>query len=309
MIVLPSSSRCAQSMIAFVAFILVLFQQTCSAKHHHSVCPPSSCGKIRNITYPFRLRGDPRGCGLPRYELDCVNNLTMLTLFSGKYYVQDINYNKYQIQVTDAGVVEDTACSFPRYFLSPWNFSFISIPDYTTTDPLTLGDMGDMGMDFLQHPIIEVLNCTNPVTDDPRYVPADTGRCDSVGHIYFLLTFSPKSTIRDVNVGCYLKVATFANERMLGSDNRNVSYADIHKGLVDGFSLSWLLPVACRDHCGKGIKCSLNETTEQVECDPQRYCHYVYHTTTKCGIPSKLLGDTRDCLTDSYQQLTCECSD
>nr|KYP72152.1 putative receptor-like protein kinase At5g39030 family [Cajanus cajan] len=59
---------------------------------------------------------------------------------------------------------------------------------------------------------------------------------------------------------------------------------DIHKGLLEGFSLSWLIPVTCRDLCGKGIGCSLNETTWQVECDPlgQRYCHYVYHTTTKC---------------------------
>ncbi|TKY56098.1 serine/threonine-protein kinase [Spatholobus suberectus] len=289
MIAFPSFSRYTQSMVAivviiFVVVILVLFQQT---KHRPS-CPSSSCGKIHNITYPFRLKGDPGGCGLSGYELDCVNNVTMLTLFSGKYHVQDINYKRYQIRLTDAGVVEDTACSIPRYFLYYGKFSFVSIPDYTTTDSLTLGYTGEVYQYWSQS--IGVLNCTNPVTDDPRYVEVDTG-CDSGGHIYAVM--GTYFTMGDIKVGCHLKVATFASERLSGSDNGSVSYADIHKRLLDGFWLSWLLPVTCKDHCGKGIKCSLNETTSQVECDPQRYCHYVYHTTTKCGILSQVLGYTR----------------
>jgi len=56
--------------------ILVLVHQTCSAEGSHH-CPPSSCGTIRNISYPFRLEGDPEHCGDPRYTLSCENDQTV----------------------------------------------------------------------------------------------------------------------------------------------------------------------------------------------------------------------------------------
>ncbi|KAK7320857.1 hypothetical protein VNO77_30730 [Canavalia gladiata] len=272
MIALSSFSRRAQSRVTFAALFFVLFHQICTAKHH-PLCS-SSCGKIRNITYPFRLRGDPRDCGLQRYELECVKNVAVLTLFSGKYHVQDINYKRFKIYLTDAGVVEDTACSIPRYFLYNDNFSSIIGPDYSTPDLLTLGYTGDSGFSNLA---IAFLNCTNKVKDNPLYVEVDRGHCDSGGHVYALLS----SSMGSIEVGCRLKVATYASETLtdlLGWDTMNVSYADIQKALVEGFWLSWLLPVTCRDLCGKGITCSLNYTTQQVQCDPQRYCEYAHHS-------------------------------
>ncbi|TKY53345.1 interleukin-1 receptor-associated kinase 1 [Spatholobus suberectus] len=287
MVVLPSFSRYAQSTVAIVVIIFVLFHQTCSAKHRPS-CPPSSCGKIRNITYPFRLKGDPRGCGLPRYELDCVNNVAVLTLFSGRYHVQDINYKRYQIRLTDAGVVEDTACSLPRYFLNGGNFSHLSIPYYSTPDPLTFRDSELESWGDYEYPSIGFLNCTNPVTDDPRYVEADTGRCNPGGHIYAVFRFS----MMDTKVGCRLKVVTLADlimnltVREYGDDkityieyvnDTNASYADIQKWLNGGFRLYWLIPVICREQCGKDIRCYLNETTQQVQCDPHRLLPLRHH--------------------------------
>ncbi|RDX86716.1 Rust resistance kinase Lr10, partial [Mucuna pruriens] len=269
MIVLPSSSRCAQSVIAFVAFILVLFQQTCS-----SFCPPSSCGKIRNITYPFRLKGDPFGCGLPMYELDCVNHVAMLTLFSGKYHVQDIDYKRYEIRLTDAGVAEDTACSFPRYFFSLGNFS---------TDPfddlLTIWREEEYMMyfdDLLTYVVF--LNCSNEVTDDPRYVEVNAGGCDSGGHIYAVPAYNYRFTPVDIKVGCRLKVATFAN----WTNDRKASYGDIRKLLEYGFWLSWLLPVTCRDHCGNDSGCSLSRTTGEIKCK-DAHCHIFTHDSDNCG--------------------------
>ncbi|TKY56322.1 interleukin-1 receptor-associated kinase 1 [Spatholobus suberectus] len=277
MTVLSSSSRCTQSVAAIVAIILVLFHQSCSAKHHRSLCPASSCGKIRNITYPFRLKGDPRGCGLRRYELDCVDSVTVLTLFSGKYQVQDINYKRSQIRVTDAGVVEDSACSIPRYFLFRYNFTSMNgegDPDMYDAD-LT-DENGRAGYP----PYVSFLNCTNPVTDDSGYVKVNAGRCHSRGHIYAVVGLSPW----DMKVGCRLKVVTFANWTL----DRNVSYADIRKWLHDGFWLSWWLPLICRDQCGKGVTCSINQTTQQViGCDGHGNCQIC---TGKCGISSRILG-------------------
>ncbi|GMP24800.1 hypothetical protein CsSME_00001948 [Camellia sinensis var. sinensis] len=59
---------------------LVLFTVNCYARKSHDHCDPSSCGNNDNITHPFRLKGDPKNCGDKRYELECVNNRTVLHL-------------------------------------------------------------------------------------------------------------------------------------------------------------------------------------------------------------------------------------
>ncbi|KHN09867.1 Putative receptor-like protein kinase [Glycine soja] len=279
MVILSSFFRCAQSVIAFVAFIIiVLFQQTCFAKHHPS-CPLSSCGKVQNITYPFRLKGHPDGCGLSRYELDCVNNATVLTLFSGKYHVQDIDYKRYQIRLTDAGIAEDTACSIPRYVLQRFNFS--------DDDPLFFTDVKEYQDEDYYPRNVVFLNCTKKVNDDPRYVEVNAvRRCDSGGggHIYALLNGFGELSMMDIKVGCRLTATTFASWKRY----RNVSYADIRKWLHQGFRLSWFSTVICRDQCGKGYRgCNINQTTGEIGCEEKRYCYmlgYKYYKTTKyCG--------------------------
>ncbi|KAL2327033.1 hypothetical protein Fmac_020460 [Flemingia macrophylla] len=304
MIPLPSLSRYT---VTIVVIVFVLFQlQACFAKHRSASCPPSSCGKIRNISYPFRLKGDPGGCGLPRYELECVNNVAVFSLFAGKYHVQEINYRRYSIRLTDAGVVEDTACSFPRYLLFQQNFSRISADSisYTTTDALTYAESDTWEGDGYRS--IAFLNCSTPVPDDPRHVPVDTAPCHSEagGHIYAIPVYDESyPALIDLKVGCHLRFVTFANlikERTLKhtefGDSMsiemvnlcNASYADIRKLLNDGFWLSWLIPVVCREKCGKDKKCYFNKTTEQVECDSHRYCHYVTTTRTNCGFLQRM---------------------
>ncbi|XP_027941541.1 LEAF RUST 10 DISEASE-RESISTANCE LOCUS RECEPTOR-LIKE PROTEIN KINASE-like 2.1 isoform X2 [Vigna unguiculata] len=276
MSVLPCCNRCTQSVVVSVFTILVLFHQTCCAKHRAS-CPSSSCGEIHEIKHPFRLKDDPRDCGLPEYEFDCVNNRPLVTLFSGKYFVEEINYDRYQIRLIDPGVVEDTSCSFPRYFLSTQNFSgydddllaTLSGEDYESeTAKVAFGE------NVYEPAKVVFLNCSDRVSDDPRYVEVKSGGCDSGGYIYAVVDrgkkFHPEFTVMDVKAGCSLKVATFANwthgvSYRESTDNRNVSYADILKSLEKGFWLTWL-PLVCRDHCGNGISCILNQTTQEIQC-------------------------------------------
>ncbi|KAL6320827.1 hypothetical protein AAG906_008827 [Vitis piasezkii] len=70
----------------FHTFLLAI----CAANGNQT-CRPSSCGEIQNISNPFRLKGDPSGCGDPDYELVCENNRTMgnclsTPLYSLSYY-------------------------------------------------------------------------------------------------------------------------------------------------------------------------------------------------------------------------------
>ncbi|XP_042385323.1 rust resistance kinase Lr10-like isoform X2 [Zingiber officinale] len=54
--------------------------------------PPSSCGDI-DIRYPFRLCGDPDGCGNDSSELGCEGNRTVYSdSHSEKYLVTEISY-------------------------------------------------------------------------------------------------------------------------------------------------------------------------------------------------------------------------
>ncbi|KAI4313504.1 hypothetical protein L6164_026479 [Bauhinia variegata] len=58
------------SSLALLVFFLftVILQQACIAQKQEA-CGPSSCGKITNISYPFRLKNDPPNCGNPKQLL------------------------------------------------------------------------------------------------------------------------------------------------------------------------------------------------------------------------------------------------
>ncbi|XP_034711144.1 uncharacterized protein LOC117933736 [Vitis riparia] len=148
----------------FHTFLLAI----CAANGNQT-CRPSSCGEIQNISDPFRLKGDPSGCGDPDYELVCENNRTMvnltlgkyyvadINLALGKYYVADINYDHYTIRVVDPGVVDPgvekgNCFSTPLYSLSYYSFdsNYYWVPGVTNTTVL--------------------MNCEQPISDG-NYIP------------------------------------------------------------------------------------------------------------------------------------------
>lgn len=90
-----------------------------------SHCPPSSCGDI-DIRFPFRLSGDPHGCGEKRFELVCEGNRTVYSdSHSEKYLVTEISYDNSNVRFMYGGLLSDTNCLLP-------NHSFLNDPFYTT---------------------------------------------------------------------------------------------------------------------------------------------------------------------------------
>jgi len=281
-----SSSSYVQTLVLVFASIHLISHQNCLAKHHQP-CPTSSCGKVTNITYPFRLKTDPKHCGDKRYELDCNENGPLVTISSGensfeqfsrKYYVQHIDYKIFTISLSDAGAVEDANCSFiPRYFLykQSLSHSYFNKADFVF-EPYFLRPEDQRQIAYF--------NCSNPIKD-PRYVKVDMSRCSrhgnsSTNHVYAVLQPSVYS-LGDIEVGCDFMVATLAKAQS-EIVKENVSYDEIHGIIIHGFELSWL-PMICEDRCGKGTSCEVvDEGSGEVKCD-KRFCHYVYQTTDKCG--------------------------
>ncbi|CAJ2674604.1 unnamed protein product [Trifolium pratense] len=272
--------------IMFVVLIILSHHQACDAttnSNNQTYCPPSSCGKITNIIHPFRLKNDPTACGDPRYELSCKNNMTVLTLFSGKYYVQEIDYLNYKIRIVDPGIEEADCSSIPRYFLTTSNFTNDYIYNDYNGDPYQIDYDSSYGY-------IIYLKCSKEVKDDPGYV--DTAPCrvnsDSKSYVYAFVGnyWERKESNKYLSVGRlkdYCKVNLVAMSSLLDIPNvsvrddvpnRSLPYEQIHGMLLYGFQLSWLSG-ACRDSCGDNNRCYFNRTTADFECyESTDYCTY-----------------------------------
>jgi hypothetical protein len=257
--------------VRVILLVLLLLQHASSnaltIEQEHT-CPPSSCGKLSKISYPFRLRNDPSHCGDSRYELSCENNVTTLYLYSAKYHVQYINYNNFTIRVVDPGVQQDNCSSLPRYFLSSSDFFDTykdNEKDLYHANSKEERDPGT-GEDYLFKHIV-YLNCSHQVTNNPKYV--DTTTCvnwNSKGH--YIYAMAGDLIAEDFQVGCHVKLVTPTSWFWGLKRNEVVSYDAMHKALVYGFEISWL-HLICGQRCGASALCTFN-STEEFECSKPR---------------------------------------
>ncbi|KAK7373020.1 hypothetical protein VNO80_06414 [Phaseolus coccineus] len=257
-----------RGMVLLVMFLLFVVQQICARneQEHAMDCPTSSCGKITNISRPFRLKRDPIYCGDSRYELDCENNVTVLYLYSGKYHVQAINYNNFTIRVVDPGVEEPSCSSLPRYFLSKSNFSHAyhvdAVAPYRTTQNQFSDELGNYEKSLLKH--IIYLNCSHPVSEKNKYV--NTAPCvkwQSKGYMYAVA--AGDLTAAELKVGCGVKLVSPTS--WWGLDANESSYTDMNRALLYGFEMSWL-HFACDDQCPSSTygECSFNSSISKLQC-------------------------------------------
>ncbi|WRX18033.1 Protein kinase domain - like 10 [Theobroma cacao] len=243
--------------LLFVAHISLLFLPLVhlTVATDNNKCAPSSCGKIHNISYPFRLRGDPSNCGNKSYELGCEqNNLTALYLYSGKYYMRAINYNNYTIRLVDAGIQENCS-SLPRYSLTVSNFSdkdaFIWYK-YQWGESDYLPKLAE-SMVFL--------NCANPVNSSSFYV--DAAPCINGGNHsnssfsrsgrYYYVVFGPTAA-SEVEDLCRVEVMALTSLPV--KKGMNISYMEIYSRLVYGCG-----------HCRSWEPCRVN-STDHLQCLP-----------------------------------------
>ncbi|XP_035548846.1 LEAF RUST 10 DISEASE-RESISTANCE LOCUS RECEPTOR-LIKE PROTEIN KINASE-like 2.5 isoform X3 [Juglans regia] len=217
---------------------LILVPPASSLKNNHHYCPPSSCGNIPNISYLFRLKGDPPNCGDQRYELSCDdNNHTLLSLNGSKYYVSQINYNNYTIRIVDSGIQEDNYSFIPRYFLNYYNFSW-SWPDWDIS---------------LFTEVVVIVNCDKPVSwASPFYWNTTSRNCSNINNGYgsssnsFFSQYSKRyiyliargANVMDVEESCTIEQISLTSWPGQISADPNISCTDIRNVFSYGFELS-----------------------------------------------------------------------
>ena len=210
----------------------------------YQICSPSSCGDIRNISYPFRLEGDPPSCGSPEYELICENNRTLtIHLQGGKYYgkflVTQINYDDYTIVVVDPGLkkgkcwISSPLHSIAAYYSTHQEYEF----------PYTLSSF--WGADYRY--IIVLMKCEESVSHDD-YIPIIP--CNTTTTTTTTTTSSSPTYVYAV-VGDYVLVGDIPNSCTMSRymviqplkelpKPSNLSMSDLQDLLIPGLRFSFM---------------------------------------------------------------------
>ncbi|CAA2994077.1 rust resistance kinase Lr10-like [Olea europaea subsp. europaea] len=232
--------------ISMVLSILLHSATYCEAEKNHD-CPPNSCGSITNISYPFRLRGDPENCGNPSYELACEKNRTILYLNSSRFFVQSISYNNYSIRLLDPATEKNSCDSFPINSV-PLDNEYL---DKTYgSEPYSLQSMDNT-------PIMYI-HCEAPAKS-PFYV--DTCICNKNMSLqkYSYFVVGNNVSIADLEDSCSIDtIEWISNEFPVVY---NASCSDIKDGLAYGFDLTWYR-VYCSEKCSGHLEiCYITDGT------------------------------------------------
>jgi hypothetical protein len=216
-------------------------------------CPPSSCGDLHNISYPFRLQGDSRDCvAAPRpwYDLSCSNTgKATIQINTRTYYVSSINYTDLSFLVTDATMQDDdSSCPLPPSDHPP--YSTDDLLDRTTTDSygfLDLATSSDSAWACF-------VNCSRPIQDttSPWYRPVS---CLPTNNSFVYLNEFYGCTIGELQPSCrYLSMIPFDTQHISVSQLQNASYTDIIGFIGKGFRVRFPMDHSSLRPCLDGTK-------------------------------------------------------
>ncbi|CAL2243953.1 unnamed protein product [Prunus armeniaca] len=221
-----------------------------------------SCGNI-NISSPFRIKGDPPHCGNQTYELSCETNttstcMTILYLYSGKYYVRAIHYNNFTIRLVDAGVIDQKKkkkdnkyyFSNPTHSLTSFNFSYGD--PYTTLESNYYKREDE---EFIV-PIVS-LNCAKPmnfsgfVETDPCSSSSNISNTSNLISMYSYFMVGLNGFISSLALGetCKITQMVMASTSRSDSDDYLSSCEAIYNLIAKGFQLSWVEERWCLPNC------------------------------------------------------------
>ncbi|PRQ55486.1 putative wall-associated receptor kinase, galacturonan-binding domain-containing protein [Rosa chinensis] len=247
---------CTALLLHFFVLLLASFcSQTFSKSSTTSVDNSNctlSCGNI-NIQPPLRIKGDPQNCGNQMYELSCEENNTIavLSLYSGTYYVQQINYNEFTIRVVDVGIrkIKDNYYSNPLYSLSLFNFS-----NAQDRDPYTPASIRPVPVIFL--------DCANPMNSS---IFVETAPCNinkrtysstsPNSYSYFVVGLDMlgyASSVSSFDLGESCKITQMVMVSPSTDKSYMMSCEAIYNEIARGLEITWF-DYECKSKCGDNI--------------------------------------------------------
>ncbi|KAJ9678762.1 hypothetical protein PVL29_020838 [Vitis rotundifolia] len=246
--------------VGLITLLHVRFLSFCAASENQP-CRPSSCGDIKNISNPFRLKGDPLGCGHPdpAYELVCENNRTILY---GKYHVAEINYDNYTIRVVVAGLEKSNCFSLPLYSLTMDHLDRYKYPD----EPCKKTEQNRV---FWQSGnLVFLMNCPRPIFDY-NYIPVvpcnRTNATFSSSQPYAYALVGGSKQVRDLPYSCTIGMTVVTGNLKAVSEPSNLSSSDLQEKLLMGLQLSFL-SFRCHECKVKGRWCMPNFSNNTIQC-------------------------------------------
>ncbi|KDP35008.1 hypothetical protein JCGZ_09296 [Jatropha curcas] len=228
----------AISHLLLFSLLIFLFKCKVESRNLQEKCS-SSCGYLKNISYPFRLTTDPTFCGDSDYEISCEDNKPILEFHLGKYLVYQISYDRLRIRLVDINLANGS-CSLP--------YMSISVDEVR-------GDRRYRGL--VSSTFTSFVNCSSEINDQGyREVPCSSRNGSNVYVSY------DKYIISDLQGSCSFisRVPTIYQNVLYPS------YESILKLMALGFDLEW--SVECRDCIVSGGSCSLSSlgTSNIYEC-------------------------------------------
>ncbi|XP_049379633.1 uncharacterized protein LOC125844371 [Solanum stenotomum] len=210
------------SQLKYFSLILqIIFLQACLARKSKHNCPPSACGDIRNISYPFYLNTDPKHCRFSGFELACEGNQTAIWLFSNKLHVQGIDYANKTFHLVDPTLQTDDLCS-----LTPSKFTFHEYSDffrsYYYASQLRIAE-----------PIF-MFNCPFAVNNSSTFV--EISGCKISRYTYLKIGGMKVSEVSD---GCRAEFIGLTSWPNIKDAENNISLSDFHQAILYGFELPY----------------------------------------------------------------------
>lgn len=123
-IIIPGSfHRSTALRVISVLFVLAVVVPDAGGRHQHhrQDCLPFTCGRLSNVSSPFRRRGDPSECGFASYELTCTDDKATIQIYEGTYSVTGINYSDSTFWVVDANI-SDSPNTLPQRIVPPYHY-------------------------------------------------------------------------------------------------------------------------------------------------------------------------------------------
>ncbi|KAL3714473.1 hypothetical protein ACJRO7_006400 [Eucalyptus globulus] len=224
-----------------LALFLLLLSQSFIIAIEDNQCT-TSCGEIANISYPFRLRGDPKICGNPNYELACINNRTVLDFDSAK------------LQRGNCSSLPLRSLSCHSFRLQPNSYKCGAYEFYGRELSKT----------------VSIVNCQKAVASQfyldvsPCLDGVELSNFSSTrGRLYAMVD----ANISNMEIACTIELMAMIPGWVDGDDLR--SYAQIHEQMVYGFELSWL-PIAAEMYCKHHYYWDISRQHEhQIQCGPK----------------------------------------